>query len=74
MTVEEQVLEKLRRLPPKQREEVLEFVDRLSLQDNPVQPRASLRGLWKGLGIEISDEDIARARREMWGNFPRDVA
>jgi hypothetical protein len=31
-------------------------------------PRKSLRGLWKGL--DVSDEDIAHARREMWGNFP----
>jgi len=74
MTVEERVLEKLRRLPPKQREEVLEFVDRLSLREIPLPPRASLRGLWKDLGIDISDEDIARARREMWGNFRRDIA
>ncbi len=33
-------------------------------------PRTSLRGLWKG--IDITDEDIAEARREMWSNFPRD--
>lgn len=32
-------------------------------------PRKSLRGLWKGL--DITDEDIAEIRREMWGNFPR---
>jgi hypothetical protein len=30
----------------------------------------SLGGLWKG--ISISEEDIAEARREMWGSFPRD--
>ncbi len=33
------------------------------------QPRKSLRGLWKG--AEITDEDIAEIRREMWTNFPR---
>lgn len=33
------------------------------------RPRQSLRGLWKG--IDLSDEDIAEARREMWSNFPR---
>jgi hypothetical protein len=33
-------------------------------------PRKSLRGLWRGL--DITDEDIAEARREMWGNFPRE--
>jgi len=33
----------------------------------PPSQRKSLRGLWRGL--DISDEDIAQARREMWGNF-----
>ena len=32
-------------------------------------PRKSLRGLWRGLNI--TEEEIAEARREMWSNFPR---
>jgi hypothetical protein len=32
--------------------------------------RKPLLGLWKGL--EISEEDIARARREAWVEFPRE--
>ena len=28
-----------------------------------------LGGLWKDLGIEITEEDIAEARREMWGRL-----
>ena len=33
-------------------------------------PRRSLRGLWQGL--DITEEEIAEARREMWSNFPRE--
>jgi hypothetical protein len=33
-------------------------------------PRKSLRGLWRGL--DITEEEIAEARQEMWGNFPRE--
>jgi hypothetical protein len=33
-------------------------------------PRESLRGLWQG--VDITDEDLAEVRREMWGNFPRE--
>jgi hypothetical protein len=40
----------------------------------PKEPLRSLRGLWKDLNIEITEEDIAEARREMWGNFPRDIS
>ena len=32
-------------------------------------PRKSLRGRWSGL--DVTGEDIARARREMWGRFSR---
>ena len=32
-------------------------------------PRKSLRGLWRGL--DITEEEIAEARREEWANFPR---
>jgi hypothetical protein len=28
-----------------------------------------LHGLWKNLNIHVTEEDIAEARREMWGNF-----
>lgn len=34
--------------------------------------RRPLRGLLADLGPAPSAEDIDEARREMWGNFPRD--
>ncbi|HZF38613.1 MAG TPA: hypothetical protein VE715_07305 [Blastocatellia bacterium] len=34
--------------------------------------RRPLRGLLADLGPAPSTEDIDEARREMWGNFPRD--
>ncbi len=33
-------------------------------------PRKSLRGLWRELDVTV--EDIAEARQEMWGGFPRE--
>jgi hypothetical protein len=68
--------------------EILDMVTRLSLLDkvrliervapqiereiavNQSKPRKSLRGLWRG--VDITAEDIAEARREMWGNFSRE--
>lgn len=69
-------------------EEILDLTKRLSLVDKvrliehlapqierglkatgPIG-RKSLRGLWKGL--DLTEEDLAEARREMWGNFPRE--
>jgi len=74
MTIEQQVLEKLRALPPEQQKEVLDFVDSLKEKNGAKNPLHSLRGLWKDLNIHITEEEIAEARREMWGKFPRDIS
>ena len=45
------------------------------LQSSPPPPVASNRslwGLWANDHLSISAEEIDEARREMWGNFPRD--
>lgn len=73
MTVEEQVLEKLRELPPQKQEEVLAFVSLLR-EKGETKSRHSLRGLWANLNVKISERDISESRREMWGSFPRDVS
>jgi hypothetical protein len=62
------IAEKTLDLSQKQQEEVLKFVESLRRQGGSKGPRTSLRGIWKG--FDISSEDIDRARREMWGNFP----
>jgi hypothetical protein len=72
MQIEELVLEKLRILPPERQREVLDFVEFLEQKTAAKHPRQSPKGLWADLGVEITEEDIAEARREMWGNFPRE--
>lgn len=75
MTLEEQVLEKLRDLPPEKQQEVLDFVEFLEEKNGgQKKPRPSLLGLWSDLNIHITEGDIAEARREMWGDFPRDIS
>jgi len=74
MTIEEMVLEKLRELPPDKQKVVLEFVESLKESGEPKQPLRSLEGLWADLDIHLTEEDVAEARREMWGNFPRDIS
>jgi hypothetical protein len=73
MTIEEQVLEKLRDLPPEKQKEVLDFVDFLKKKNCAKKPRRSLLRLWADLNFHVTEEDITEARREMWGNFPRDI-
>lgn len=73
MTIEEQVLEKLRHLPPEKQAAVLEFAESLEKKRGATPTRRSLRGLWADLNVQVTEEDIADARREMWGGFPRDL-
>ena len=73
MSIEEKVLARLRELPDNKQREVLTFVESLKQANGP-RPRRSLLGLWADLNFEITEEDIAQARREMWGSFPRDIS
>ena len=70
--IEQTVLEKFRALPPEKQQEVLDFVEFLEQRNGAKLPRRSAMGLLADLGIHISKEDIDEARREMWGNFPRE--
>ena len=72
MSIEEAIVEKVRALPPERQQEVLAFVTSLEHRGARKRPLRSAEGLWADLGISITDEDIAEARREMWGNFPRE--
>jgi hypothetical protein len=50
-------------------EEVMSLLEE-DLTDLKPGPKRSLYGIWPD--ANISEEDIAEARREMWGNFPRE--
>lgn len=65
-SIEEVLVAKLRELPADKQQEVLDFASFLGTKAK--RPRKSSYGLWKGLGISISEEDIVQARKEMWGN------
>ena len=69
--IEEAVIAKLRELPEDKQREVLDFASFLGSKDR--RPLKSLEGLWAGQGVDVSEEDIAELRREMWSKFPRDI-
>lgn len=72
MNIEQAVLEKLRTLTPDKQQEVLDFAEFLHQKNPPKRPLKSVKGLWADLKVDITEEDIAQARKEMWGNFPRE--
>lgn len=75
MTVEQALLETVRALPSDQQQEVLDFAEFLR-QTRPQRAAGARRnpiGLLADLQVDISETDIAAARQELWGNFPRPV-
>jgi EAL domain-containing protein (putative c-di-GMP-specific phosphodiesterase class I) len=74
MRIPELVLEKLRELPPDKQRAVLEFVESLRENGELAKPLKGFEGLLEEYNVQITAEDIAEARREMWGNFPRDIS
>lgn len=41
--------------------------------DDPKDPPRLSMGALAHLGVHITQEEIKEARREMWGNFPKEV-
>ena len=73
ITIEDRVREKLRGLSLEKQREVLRFVESLQSEQGARKALRSLEGLLEDFNIDITEEDIAEARREMWGTFPRDL-
>jgi hypothetical protein len=73
MSLDESFLQKLRQLPPDKQREAIDFVEFLHKKAGSVgTPRRSVKGLWADLGFDVTEKDIAEARAECWGNFPRE--
>ena len=73
MNLEQAVLDKLRALPPERQQEVLDFAEFLQQKSMPKRSLKSAKGLCADLKVDITEEDIAQAKQEMWGNFPREI-
>lgn len=73
MSVAESVVEKIQSLTPEQQREVMNLVDDLAKANTNKHHRRSLMGMFSHLNIHITEDDIAEARREMWGKFPREA-
>lgn len=73
MSLDESIIDILRRLPPAEQLEALVFVKSL-YEKTAIErtPRRSVKGLWSDFGFDVTEADIAEARSECWGNFPRE--
>jgi uncharacterized protein DUF2281 len=69
VTTWEIIAEKAKELPPEKQLEVLDFLEALRTRAQRKGPLRSPAGLLKDLRIDLSEEDITEARRELWSTF-----
>jgi hypothetical protein len=72
MPIEQLLAQTLHALPPEKQQEVLDFAQFLAARVETKKSLFNPKGMFAHLNISISEEDIDEARREMWGNFPRE--
>jgi hypothetical protein len=72
MSLETAILEVVRQLPVDKQREILNRATELRDLATKKKPLKSVRGLWAGLGVSLSAEEIDANRREMWKDFPRE--
>jgi hypothetical protein len=75
MGIPQQILDKAASLPPEKQRELLDFADRLQKEVRGAtgRPWQGLAGALAHRRIDLSEGEIEDARREMWGDFPRDI-
>lgn len=73
MTLKEAVIEKLESLPTQRQQEVLDFAEFLGTKEQNGHPRRSLKGIWAGLNIDLTEEELRQARNEMWRGYTKDT-
>ena len=75
MSLQTELIDKIKKLPENQQMLVKSLVDELARGRDRSQPMGSRNwfGALEHLGVEITEGDIAEARKEMWGNFPREI-
>ena len=67
MTTWEIIAEKTKELPADKQQQVLDFVEFVRARTPQGIHLQSPAGLLADLGVDIDAEDLAEARREMWG-------
>lgn len=72
INIEAAIIENLRVLPEDKQQQVLDFVEFLKAKNLLTASPRKIRGMCADLNVSITEEDITEARREMWGNFPKE--
>jgi hypothetical protein len=71
--IEETLIAVIKTLPIEKQQALLEFAEFLQAKTTPKAPSKSIKGLWANADINLTEEEIATTRKEMWTNFSKDI-
>lgn len=66
MSIDALIRERFRRLTPEHQKELLLFIEFLTQREEGGIERESVEGLWADQDVEIKEDELDAARREMW--------
>jgi len=71
--IEETLIAVIKTLPPEKQQALLEFAEFLQAKTSSKASSKSIKGLWANADINLTEEELATTRKEMWANFPKDI-
>lgn len=71
--IEETLIAVIKTLPTEKQQALLEFAEFLQAKIVSKSPSKSIKGLWANTDINLTEEELSTARKEMWANFPKDI-
>ena len=71
--IEEILIAVIKTLPTEKQQALLEFAEFLQAKTAPKTQSKSIKGLWANVDINLTEEELSTARKEMWANFPKDI-
>ena len=70
--IEETLIAVIKTLPTEKQQALLEFAEFLQSKTTSKFPSKSIKGLWANVDINLTEEELSTARKEMWANLPQE--
>ena len=70
--IEETLIAVIKTLPTEKQQALLEFAEFLQTKTASKSPSKSIKGLWAKADINLTEEELSTARKEMWANLPQE--
>ena len=70
--IEETLIAVIKTLTTEKQQALLEFAEFLQTKTASKSPSKIIKGLWANVDINLTEEELSTARKEMWANLPQE--